>query len=126
MSALSAVLRGGEGGRLSFWCPGCDESHAIQVGAGPGPRWGWDGNIERPTFTPSVLVTTGHYVQGYDGGGCWCTFYREHPPAPGERVFACGQCHSFVRNGRIEFQADCTHALAGQTVDLPRWQEGKS
>jgi len=62
MSALSAVLRGGEGGRLSFWCPGCGEPHAIQVWAGPGPRWGWDGNAERPTFTPSVLVTTGHHV----------------------------------------------------------------
>jgi hypothetical protein len=29
------------------------------------------------------------------------------------------RCHSFVRNGRIEFLGDCTHALASQTVDLP-------
>ncbi|MCZ4340562.1 hypothetical protein O4H52_03015 [Sphingomonadaceae bacterium G21617-S1] len=28
-------------------------------------------------------------------------------------------CHSFVRNGQIEFLSDCTHALAGQTVPLP-------
>lgn len=28
-------------------------------------------------------------------------------------------CHSFVRNGRVEFLGDCTHELAGQTVDLP-------
>lgn len=28
-------------------------------------------------------------------------------------------CHSFIRDGRIEFLSDCTHALAGQTVDLP-------
>lgn len=27
-------------------------------------------------------------------------------------------CHSFVRDGRIEFLSDCTHALAGQTVEL--------
>jgi len=29
------------------------------------------------------------------------------------------RCHSFVRDGRIEFLSDCTHALKGQTVDLP-------
>lgn len=28
-------------------------------------------------------------------------------------------CHSFVRNGRIEYLGDCTHHLKGQTVDLP-------
>ena len=28
-------------------------------------------------------------------------------------------CHSFVTDGRIQFLADCTHPLAGQTVDLP-------
>lgn len=28
-------------------------------------------------------------------------------------------CHSFVREGRIQFLGDCTHRLAGHTVDLP-------
>jgi hypothetical protein len=28
-------------------------------------------------------------------------------------------CHSFVTNGKIQFLADCTHKLAGQTVELP-------
>jgi hypothetical protein len=28
-------------------------------------------------------------------------------------------CHSFVTDGRIQFLNDCTHSLAGQTVDLP-------
>jgi hypothetical protein len=28
-------------------------------------------------------------------------------------------CHSYIRNGRIEFLPDCTHARAGQTVDIP-------
>lgn len=27
-------------------------------------------------------------------------------------------CHSFVRNGKIEFLSDCTHELAGKTVEL--------
>jgi hypothetical protein len=30
-------------------------------------------------------------------------------------------CHSFVTDGRIQFLNDCTHPLAGQTVDIPEW-----
>jgi hypothetical protein len=33
-------------------------------------------------------------------------------------------CHSFVTDGRIQFLSDCTHELAGQTVDLPDDFEG--
>jgi len=32
-------------------------------------------------------------------------------------------CHSFIRDGKIQFLGDCTHALAGQTVDLPELPE---
>lgn len=32
-------------------------------------------------------------------------------------------CHSFVTDGRIQFLADCTHDLAGLTVDLPDFPE---
>lgn len=28
------------------------------------------------------------------------------------------QCHSFVRDGRIEYLSDCRHELAGQTIDM--------
>lgn len=30
-------------------------------------------------------------------------------------------CHSFVVDGRMQFLGDCTHALAGQMVDIPDW-----
>jgi len=100
MGALSNVLRSAEGGRLHFWCPGCDGAHGIQVGDGPGPRWGYNGNPAKPTFTPSVLVRYDGSDAGRDGA----------PPAV---------CHSFITDGRIQFLSDCTHALAGQTVDLP-------
>ena len=30
---------------------------------------------------------------------------------------------SYVEAGRIRFLDDCTHALAGKTVDLPAWTE---
>lgn len=91
---------------------------------GSGPRWTWNDSFERPTFSPSVLVRSGHHVPGYDGGGCWCDFNAESV-AKGEAPsgFQCGVCHSFVADGRIQFLSDSTHALAGQMVDLPEWPD---
>lgn len=76
-----------------WWCPGCEESHVFNK------RWEFNGDLKKPTFTPSYLV------QGMIGG-------------------KVGLCHSFVKAGMIEFLGDCTHALAGQTVpmvELPPW-----
>lgn len=85
---------------LRFHCPGCSRDHHIQHGSDIGPNWGWNGSLDKPTFTPSVLVTYQGHDAGQDGA----------PPAV---------CHSFVTDGRIQYLGDCTHALAGQTVDLP-------
>lgn len=30
-------------------------------------------------------------------------------------------CHSFITLGRISFQGDCTHKMAGMVVDIPDW-----
>lgn len=109
-------LRVAEGGVLLFRCPGCEEMHQVQVGDGPGPRWGFNGDYDRPTFSPSVLVKSGHYVSGQEGKVCWCTYeQRLGKPPP----FKCSVCHSFVRDGQIQFLGDCTHELAGQTVPIP-------
>lgn len=122
MGALSRILRSVEDGGLMFWCPGCGRAHQVKVGDGPGPRWGYNGNPDAPTFTPSVLIKTGHHCAGQEGKDCWCTYEaRLGKPAP----FSCGVCHSFVTNGRIQFLGDCTHRLAGQTVDLPPWEHGE-
>ena len=120
MGALSRVLRSAEGGRLVFRCPGCNETHMVTTGDGAGPRWGYNGNAEAPTFTPSILIRSGHYVPGYEAGPCWCTYAKEHPDE--DEVFKCSVCHSFVRDGQIQFLNDCTHALAGQTVQLPDFE----
>lgn len=70
----------------AFWCPGCDEAHAINT------TWSFNGDFERPTIQPSVLV-----------------------------MAATPECHSFVTDGRIQFLTDSTHQYAGKTVDLPEW-----
>lgn len=97
---------------LMFWCPGCDEAHCVSVN-GPNP-WTWNESLELPTLSPSVLVRGGHYLPGHTGN-CWCTYDWQGQ----EPYFKCRQCHSFVRDGKIEFLSDCSHSLAGQTVDLP-------
>ncbi len=120
MAALSPILQSGYGGtRVGFWCPGCGEAHFIPVADThkPGANWGYNGNPEAPTFTPSILVRTGHHVPGHDGGSCYCTWDKRD-----QADFAdlkCTVCHSFVTDGAIQFLSDCTHALAGQTVPLP-------
>ena len=57
MGQLSAKLRGAADGYTLFFCPGCEDAHAIRVGTGPGPRWAWNGNADAPTFTPSSPCT---------------------------------------------------------------------
>ena len=87
---------------VMIWCPGCDSAHGPNVSPG---RWTFNGDLEKPTFSPSLLVT-------YSGGDASAGL-----PAV---------CHSFVTDGRIQFLNDSTHALAGQTVDLPEWPESWS
>ena len=121
MGALSKKLRNGSGDRLLFWCPGCEEMHQVQVGSGDGPRWGYNGNPEAPTFTPSILVR-GVRI---DGGDAELERILDtyELPEDRERMLADKRintvCHTFVTDGQIQFLGDCTHKLAGQTVPLP-------
>lgn len=80
-----------------FWCPGCEEAHCVNVGGTePGPKWAWNGSLDRPTFSPSLLV--------------W----------HGDEAKPTKRCHSFVVDGRIQFLGDCSHQLANSTVDIPQ------
>lgn len=86
-----------------------------------GRGWKFNGDYEQPTFSPSILVRSGHYAAHFKpGDSCWCTYNAEHPDPTNSLRFKCEQCHSFVTNGQIEFLTDSSHALAGQTVQLDR------
>ncbi|MCC3156427.1 hypothetical protein LJ737_04215 [Hymenobacter sp. 15J16-1T3B] len=107
-------------GVYRFTCPGCKCQHIVytQSANSYGARWSYNGNPERPTFSPSLLIRSGHHIPGHSGR-CWCDFNRDNPENPAPASVCCGICHSFVRDGYIEFLNDCTHELAGQTVELP-------
>lgn len=115
-----------EGGDLTFWCPGCDQAHMIRHGDGPGPRWGWNGSAESPTFTPSVLVRGTKMTER--GRADYDAWRDAGFPRPAPEQFDSGPtvCHSFVTDGQIKFLGDCTHALAGQTVPLPEFSWGET
>lgn len=82
----------------TFHCPGCNDTHYVPtVGE---HAWGFNGDVDKPTFTPSILVRGVKNAWGPD--------FDATPTV----------CHSFVTDGRIQFLGDCTHALAGTTVDL--------
>lgn len=122
MSLLSAYLRAGQGNSLSFWCPGCNSAHMIQYGEGSGPRWGWNGDEVRPTFTPSINVLgIKHDMTDAEQVAYDAAFDEVGPMALLDDPRFRTVCHSFVRDGRINFLGDSTHSLAGQTVDLPPW-----
>lgn len=93
-------------GYMAFKCPGCGDTHEI-----PCDRWQFNGSVDKPTFRPSLLVTSGHYCTGAKGDACWCTYEGLAP-------FHCYRCHSFITEGKIQFLSDCSHSLAGQTVDM--------
>jgi len=107
MSQLSTILRDTEGNGLVFRCPGCDDLHQIQHGEGDGPRWMFNGNVDKPSFTPSILVTYPANPDAEEEFKEWRTERR---------------CHSFVTDGNIQFLTDSTHSLAGKTVPLPEWE----
>ncbi len=106
---VRGVLRTMGDGLVGFWCPGCDEMHMINTDMSDRPAWEFDGRYDQPTFSPSILVTGVRRITD-----------DEHARImAGERIEPTPRvCHSFVREGNIQFLGDCTHHLAGQTVRL--------
>ncbi len=83
--------------RALMWrCEGCREIHHIVVRGQrslmSGASWSWNGSTSKPTLTPALLKA----IEGNN-------------PI---------RCHSFVRDGEVQFLADSDHALAGKTVPM--------
>jgi hypothetical protein len=86
---------------LAFYCPGCKQKHTVAFKwderngtlAMGNLVWRWNSSYERPTATPSYLITE---------------MWRDQKRT----------CHSIITDGQIMFCTDSTHALAGLTVPL--------
>lgn len=63
----------------------------------PAKRWNFDGNLECPTFSPSV---------------------REFEYDPKQHEQHKTRCHYTVTKGKIKYHDDNTHEFAGQTLDM--------
>lgn len=87
---------GQHGAKFLIFCPGCNCCHGWNDG------WTFDGNLDSPSVSPSLLVS-------------------HLPNKINDEIVYNGICHSFIRNGNIEFLSDCTHKLASQTVKLKAW-----
>jgi len=87
MSDAGKKLRRAEG-RYMHWCSGCQITHPLP------DSWTFNGDLERPTFSPSFKQMIGDVT-----------------------------CHYFITNGDIVYCADSWHGLAGKTVPLPVFGE---
>jgi hypothetical protein len=102
-----------EAGQAAFYCNGCKRVHSINVKYEGMPKWGFNGNVESPTFTPSILAKYTH-PKGYT---------NDNPaPADFSGDYVTDVCHTFITDGKIQYLGDCTHELAGQTIELPEFK----
>jgi len=87
-------------GMVQFVCPACNSIHTISVAFDDWdpkrPIWGWNNSDTLPTFTPSINRVVGPFPDGKS------------------KI-----CHSFVKDGQIQYLGDCTHAMAGKTAEIP-------
>lgn len=84
-------------GYYHVYCPGCDKLHVIwtrESGLVEHPIWQFNGDVNSPTFTPSVKIETGHHPEASD------------------------ICHFTITAGMIQYHGDCTHEFKGQILPL--------
>lgn len=88
----------------AHWCPACKTGHAFatDVPNSNGAIWTFDGNMDAPTFEPSMNITVNAKA------------HPHHQPDVETSV-----CHYFLRAGIITYLMDCTHEMRGMKVSLP-------
>lgn len=72
--------------QYAHWCPACDEPHIFSLDGPKGRNWTFDGNMEKPTFEPSMRIS--------------CDW------DPEAKAWRATQCHYYLRNGMLEFCRD--------------------
>lgn len=103
---------------VHFTCPGCNCDHGVWINKANSlkAQWVFNGDMDKPTFTPSILIRWVGWPDEAERDENGKLILGEDGRIKGAKDMVC---HSFVTNGMIQFLSDCTHALAGQTVELP-------
>jgi|WetSurMetagenome_2_1015567.scaffolds.fasta_scaffold00157_32 hypothetical protein len=103
---------------VHFHCPGCNCDHGvwIQKTEKNNDVWSFNNNDDKPTFSPSILVKWVGMPDNPEKDENGKYILDDTGRIKGAKDMVC---HSFVRDGMIQFLGDCTHKLAGQTVELP-------
>jgi hypothetical protein len=106
---IAATPEADLGESIWFWCQGCETHHSYRIRNAKGesgPIWAWNGDMDKPSFTPSLLIRS---VRPRDG--------KVNPDGSFDPVDL--RCHLLLTNGQINYCGDCTHGLKGQVVSLP-------
>ena len=90
MAKLLKIEKKDDGPDYSFYCPGCKCDHGVWTTPSKYNNclWTFNGDMDKPTFLPSILVRNGLDVK----------------------------CHIYITDGISHFLGDCTHELKGQSV----------
>lgn len=111
----------------AHWCPACEEKHQyyVDLPTGANHQWTWNGSLTVPDFTPSMNISWGYMIA--ELAPDTKKYYKDRNIG--------GRCHYFVREGKqlgkdhaksyIQYCNDCTHAMKGQTVELPDLPNGE-
>lgn len=100
MAQVSKVLRQGVG-RFFHMCPACIEMHPLPE------SWQFDGNLEKPTFSPSFRQSFVRWSGGTDPSG----------RGIGEKVDV--ECHYIITAGNIHFCGDSWHKRTDVVAMVP-------
>lgn len=80
----------------SHWCTACQECHTFYIQDQGPEKWSFNGNVDRPTFSPSMKL------------------YRIGKKKDEERTL----CHYILTDGVMNYCNDSPHAFAGKSVPL--------
>jgi hypothetical protein len=105
----------------AWWCPACREMHPLPDG------WTFDGNLERPTFSPSfkhgpaiaiVKDESGEWVGRWFARDVAGNLVERVGLQPGDvPVMWC--CHYIITAGQVAYCPDCTHEMKNTTIAMP-------
>lgn len=100
MNQISPILRRGPA-QYFHYCSACEMMHPLP------DSWAFNGNVGKPTFSPSFAQTFVRWTEGVDSRGF----------GKGEKQHLL--CHYVITDGNIDFKSDSWHKRSDTTPMVP-------